>query len=1095
MDTQHHKRHRLADGPASSPTTRVASLSQGHFSAEPSTPDHTHPSNPTAQRGSTKNVPAKIFTDTSRISASPSSIQPDTPQRNNDSAGSTPLVNPTSSLLQGLINEQRATRGARRATSEHPSDTQVQTPTTAPSYLDSSSEKQQKISNALSVGLKQPREMGMREMDQYVSKLNKLNFDLKLEIYHRSQHLLSLEKKLERMEALEEEVQRLQGAEEELQELREVEANNQRLRESNEHLRLELDRRDQAVNEAVELICQLEAKIETMEAANDDDDRPLTARPHTSEGLVASPTMTPKGTPIFDIPDRTSSWRGTTSSARSFRSRTETAGSSARRPRRHPSFFHESSGSTSALRSLYITAEEEEEEEAREEEAGTSRNGFSTDSRTGSFVSGYEAPETQSPRLSILSECSYLSPSATPSKQFEANLTSIGPLSRKFSQPISKLELSQNQKEENDVKMSRIDRWIQPQNDDLLIPARLKRQNYSPVEISETGSRKQQPSLGAAFQAKRPVKPYKFDTPRLDGPLFNGARLPPTPDTMSTSNADARNGSNSSIIAEKSLLDQGRFFANFSGSHMALRRPRSADDITTRPSTANTALSGTMETLTDATKQGINLSRNHLGSMFPTYDGHLVVVGSSDKARIFPRADLAGQSREEYAGKTQIANISTTTPNDDGGGGGGGGSLSARRRRYPPSLKSTHSEPQYGDSNSCSPPLTPHDWLEAALPVDGDKRHKPAKIYHEHHPHKKSDSTDLLSTDDPAASTSTSATMPSERVKTAFRSDDPQPPSPANLRNRISGARNNQTQTGDTDIPRRRLSLRPRFFSRAVTAAAAASQRQMNPMSDPVDDRDGAPSPKIGRSRRLSTNRRKSVNIELPLPGRARADSGVGTGGSNGVGSSNNNDNNNSSQNGGTWTSSTPTSNSRNAIATSRPYTSGSTETTKRRPSSFGLFGWMRGATSAAATGTTPSQNKESGNNNNNNNNSRSNTPVRNTPTPTGPRSTTTTTAAAAAAAAATAASTASPTATTPYSTRAQTHNQSYKPMPTYIVAVNARQANNSNHSDMHTSVPLDQIQAFAPAPQPAPADESGAERRASRFSNRRASRKADGVK
>ncbi|OAX85320.1 hypothetical protein ACJ72_00315, partial [Emergomyces africanus] len=1086
---------------------------------EPSTPDHTHPSNPTAQRRrSTKNAPAKIYTDMSRISPSPASIQPDTPQRNNDSTGSTPLVNPTSSLLQGLINEQRASRGGRRAASEQPSDNQVQTPITAPpSQFDSSSEKQQKISNVLSAGLKQPREMGMREMDQYVSKLNKLNFDLKLEIYHRSQNLLALEKKVERMEGLEEEVQRLQGVEEELQELREVEANNQRLRESNEHLRLELDKRDQAVNEAVELICQLEAKIETLEAANDDDERPLTARPHTSEGLVASPTMTPKGTPIFDIPDRTSSWRAT-SSARSFRSRTEAASSSARRPRRHPSFLHESSGSTSALRSLYITAEEEEEEEEEEEDDDDdevrSRNEFSADSRTGSFISGDEPPETESPRLSILSECSYLSPSATPSKQFVADFKSIGPLPRSFSQPISKLELSQKQEEEKDVKMSLIDQWIQPRDDLLITANNRKQQNYSPAEISEAGSRKRQPSLGAAFQAKRPAKPYKFDTPRLDGRLFNGGRLPPTPDTMSTSNADATNGSSSSIIAEKSLLDQGRFFANFSGSHVALRRPRSADDITTRPSTANTALSGTMEILTDATQLGINPSRDQLGSMFPTFDGHVVVAAKSDQARIFHRAYLTRQNREEYAGQNQIANIDTTTSKDHGGGT----SLSARRKRYTPSLRSTHSEPQYEDPNSGSPPLTPHDWLEAALPVDGDNRRKSAKIHHEHHHHKKLDSSEikhgsLLSTDDRTASTSTStststsATMPSEQVQATFKPDEPQLPSPANLRNRISGSKNNQTQTDDVEIPRRRLSLRPRFFSRAVNSVAASSQRQMTPMSDPVHDRDGAPSPKIGRSRRMSTSRRKSVNIELPLPRRARADSGLradrGGGGSNSSNNSNNNNNNNNDnnnlKNGDTWTSSTPTSTPRGAAATSRPYTSGSTETTKRRPSSFGLFGWMRGAASSTTTPptsatTTPSQNRES----NNSNNINSSTPVRDTPTPTGPRTTTTT--------ATTATSTASPATTpTPYSTRAQTHinHQSYnnKPIsttttkPTYIVAVNARQANNNNNNnsnsntnDMHTSVPV-------PLDQPFKDERGGVERRGSRFSHRRASRKADGVK
>ncbi|PGG99388.1 hypothetical protein GX51_06321 [Blastomyces parvus] len=1041
MDTQKHYRQRLANGPASSPTVRVASRSQRHFSAEPSTPDHSHPSKSHSQRRSAKNAPANICTDTSRVSASPSSTQHDTPQRNMDSTGSTPLVNPTSSLLQGLINEQRASRGGRRAVSEHPSDTQVQTPTIAPSQDDSSSEKQRKVNTALSAGLKQPREMGMREMDQYVSKLNKLNFDLKLEIYHRSQQLVSLEKKLERMEVLEEEVQRLQGAEDELQELREVEENNQRLRESNEHLRLELDKRDQAVNEAVELICRLEARLDELEAANDnddeddDDERPLTARPHTSEGLVPSPSMTPKGTPIFDIPDRTSSWKGT-SSARSFRPRTETTGSSTRRPRRHPSFLLENSGSTSALRSLYISADEEP----------TSRNGFSTASRTESFLSGDEPPEPESPRLSILSECSYLNPSATPSKQFDdVDMTSVGSIQRSFSQPISKLELSPKQEEEKDVKMSRIDQWIQP-HDDLQIPTGQRRDNF-PVETSETGSKKRQPSLGTAFQAKRPVKPYKFDTPRLDRPLFNGGRLPPTPDTMSTSNPDARNGSNSSIIVEKSLMDQGRF-VNFSGGHIALRRPRSADDITSRPSTGSTALSGTMETLSNATRLGINPSRDHLGSMFPTLGGH--VAGQSEGTGLLLRGDLARQDCEEYAGENTNPNISATTPKH-----GGDSTLSARRKRYPPSLTSTHSEPRYEESISSSPPLTPQDWLEAALPADGGKRHRPAKFHHQHpHHHKKSHSTDikhtsLLSTGEPATPTSTAGTVRSENIKVVSRPDDLHSPSPTSLRSRITGSRNNNNpaQTEDVELPRRRLSLRPRFFSRAVTAAAAASQRQTAPMSDPVDAGDSAPSPKIGRSRRMSTSRRKSVHVELTSPDRAKAGSGLGCSGGNGSSSSSSSSN---TQNGGAGTlkSSTSTSTSRNAAAGSRPRTSGATETSKRRPSSLGIFGWMRGATSS---NTTPTQTHEKENNHSSNRGAT--TPLRNTPTPTGPRTT-------GAAGAATAIS--SPTAS-PYST--------------YAVAVNACQLNNNNSHN----APLD----AAATPE---TENSRMERRGSRFSHRRGS-------
>ncbi|ODH41159.1 hypothetical protein ACO22_01459 [Paracoccidioides brasiliensis] len=965
MDS-HNYRHRLAnDGPASSPTVGAAARSRKQFSAEPSTPDYSHPSQSNAQSRNMKNSTTRINTDTSRVSASPTSARADTPQRNNDSTGSTPLVNPSSSLLQGLINEQRASRGGRRAASEHVSESQVQTPATVPSQADSSSEKQRKVSNVLSAGLKQPREMGLRETDQYVSKLNKLNFDLKLEIYHRTQQLVSLEKKLERMEALEEEVRRLQGVEDQFHELHEVEETNQRLRHSNEHLRMELDKRDQAVNEAVELICQLEAKIETLEPADDANNQLLTARPHTSEGLAVSPAITPKSTLIFDIPDRTSSWKGT-SSARSLRSRVETTSSSAHRPRRHPSFLRESSGSTSALRSLYIT------------EGDVSRNGFSSASRAGSILSGDELPEPESPRLSILSECSYLNPSATPSKLFVADMASIGPPARSFTQPISKLELSPKEtgEEQNkNSKLSRIDQWIQPQENLLISALGPKRPSYTAANnTSSAASSKKQPFLGTAFQAKRLVKAYKFDTPVLDGPIFNGTRLPPTPDTMSTSNADARNGSNSSIIAEKSLLDQGPLLANFSSiGHAGLRRPRSADDITTRPSTATTALSGRMETLSNATRLGNNPSRDQLASMFPAY-GH--GAGESDPSRLFVHGNLGGGGYEYASRKHKDGNV--TKVGDDGG------ASPAKRNRYPISMKSTHSKPRCADGHdddegddddnnygASSPLLTPQDWLEAARPaahggkcrIHAIKRHSLQMDGMDTSQH-----TLKLSSDDPDDDSDNDE-------------NEPQLPTLKSLRVRV-GERNKNTPNRNLQQsqpqpppqppqnlnlpPRRRLSLRPRFFSRTI----AASQRGNTPTSsDAIGEKAGAPFPQIGRRRRMSTSRQTSINVDFPvLPlSLGRAASSLGHNGSS------NND---------TETGASASMASRNEAGASgiggRLYTSSSTpeapsEPTKRRPTSLGLFGWMtgRGGTATAAAGSTDSTFLHN------------NMPVRDSPTPT----------------------------------------------------------------------------------------------------------------
>lgn len=80
------------------------------------------------------------------------------------------LVHPTSAILQGLIKEQRATRGSRKTASDSVEEAVTGTPPTSQSQShsqeDTSSEKQRKVSSALSAGLKQPRDMGIREMDQ-----------------------------------------------------------------------------------------------------------------------------------------------------------------------------------------------------------------------------------------------------------------------------------------------------------------------------------------------------------------------------------------------------------------------------------------------------------------------------------------------------------------------------------------------------------------------------------------------------------------------------------------------------------------------------------------------------------------------------------------------------------------------------------------------------------------------------------------------------------------------------------------------------------------------------------------------------------------
>lgn len=78
-------------------------------------------------------------------------------------------MNPSSSLLQDLLKEQRAHRGCRGNISEDLENNTPRTPETARAQDDTASEKTRKVNEAISAGQRNPKEMGMREMDQVIS--------------------------------------------------------------------------------------------------------------------------------------------------------------------------------------------------------------------------------------------------------------------------------------------------------------------------------------------------------------------------------------------------------------------------------------------------------------------------------------------------------------------------------------------------------------------------------------------------------------------------------------------------------------------------------------------------------------------------------------------------------------------------------------------------------------------------------------------------------------------------------------------------------------------------------------------------------------
>ncbi|PYH34665.1 uncharacterized protein BO87DRAFT_334482 [Aspergillus neoniger CBS 115656] len=484
------------------------------------------------------------------------------------------LVNPSSALLQDLLKEQRANRVPKGSASEDAgqgaprtpershsrpqsrsqSPAQSQSQSRSQSQEEVGSEKQRKIQTALSSGLRQPHEMGVREMGEYVSKINKQNFDLKLEIFHRVQQMAALEKKLQRMEQLEEELERLRGLEDEVQELRDAESDNQRLRESNEQLRHEVDKRDQAITEAVDMICLLENKVAQLEAG-ENPSTPSTTRGFEDDDPGATTPRQNTAFAAIDIPERTSSWRGTS------RSKHRRSSSDSHQLKRAPSLLSDHKSPTT-LQTTSTIADDR------------SRSALSDMTKSESLQSMSDFLEPESPRLSALSECSELYPhDEEASDQLEIPVKE---------RDLSGVSEAPKGTAEDSASQGLIESWIQPQRDAFLedvpeqdiLPSNLLRQTGKPSFDSDSYNSSSQKT-------------------RVDS-VFGGSRLPPTPDTMSTAYATGPNRSNGSIVVEKSLVDQA-----MTAGH---GRPRSAGQLTTRRNSTNSAAVGSVDmNVSDAT--------------------------------------------------------------------------------------------------------------------------------------------------------------------------------------------------------------------------------------------------------------------------------------------------------------------------------------------------------------------------------------------------------------------------------------------------------------------------------------------------------------
>jgi hypothetical protein len=391
---------------------------------------------------------------------------------------------------------------------------------------------------------------------------------------------------------------------------------NTQLRETNNRLSHEVRKTQLAVDEAVAIICEHEEKLADLGIIQ--DTRPSTARPGDA-GTDTPARPSSRSGPVtptrFEVPHRGSSKRAT-QSVEPSRHRSATSKTS-KQSKRTPSFLRESNGSSSALRSLYLTDENK------------SKGAFSVMSMTGSMFLREDAdPETMtldSPRLSVLSESSFMSVYGSP-KHLDLNDGRPGRDDIIFS--------------DTPMKNQRVHQWINSREalvdpgrrstsisttNGAVAPSKVTEQESDAAPAPVVSKDPRDAHQAAPAPQIKTRKPYKMDSPSLAGPIFGHDILPPTPDTMSTSNAGALNRSTSSIVAEKSLVDRAPVDTAYADVLIPASRPHTSDGTESR-SGAGPVMEEDFDNFSEETQLGKRARRPSL------YQTHSFMSGGSSKA-------------------------------------------------------------------------------------------------------------------------------------------------------------------------------------------------------------------------------------------------------------------------------------------------------------------------------------------------------------------------------------------------------------------------------------------------------------------------------
>ncbi|KAK5174032.1 uncharacterized protein LTR77_001112 [Saxophila tyrrhenica] len=410
------------------------------------------------------------------------------------------------------------------------------------------------------------RAPGARDLNEQMDRLTKQNFALKLELDHRRESTTKLQEQIESMRM---QVERAEQLEQEHAELLRI----------NSQLVEELEKRDKAVEEAMDIICDLEDKVADME------DRRSATRPSTANadsGYAGTETHEP--VPPSSPPEPISHPKTPhvkqrqpppAASAAATKLLGAVNGPTPARPRREPHILSQKKPSTHALRSVYL-------ETSQALHPVQSFNSLLT--RRESKLEDEEAV-LDSPRLSVLSESSFPSiyspkEQTSPDKcawEGDADDMTVSPhgpsahLRQDSIKRVSQWMEERDQVTDTPSKSNHISPPIsQFAGLDLQPSSPIKR----PVDTAQFQSLAKTLSNDTATTSKSSdsmqngvsyIKPFPIRTERqlqpmkesrptsFAGPMFGEPLLPPTPDSASTRMLRA---SRSSIANDdRSLLD------------------------------------------------------------------------------------------------------------------------------------------------------------------------------------------------------------------------------------------------------------------------------------------------------------------------------------------------------------------------------------------------------------------------------------------------------------------------------------------------------------------------------------------------------------